>query len=179
MSGLINKMKNMMLGTVNDDEYEDEYEEMEPVREFYDLPRDRYSHDRDRDRDRERDVMDIPTTRGGKRASAPHNVVNFQASVQMQVVLTYPNSVQEATAICDYIKENKTCIVNLEGVDRNNAQRIADFLGGASYALNGEIQRVSNEIFIIAPANVHLSGELKEELKANGIVLPWITQAFK
>lgn len=108
---------------------------------------------------------------GGSGSSS--KVVSFQASIQMQVVLTSPQGINDATAICDYIKENKTCVVNLEGVDRVNAQRIADFLAGATYSINGEIQRISNEIFIIAPANVHISGEFKEELKASGLIFPW------
>ena len=97
----------------------------------------------------------------------------------MQVVITYPTDVDDAASACDYIKQNKTCIINLEGVDRANAQRIADFLGGAAYAIDGDIQRVSTDIFIVAPANVNITGEFKEELKANGLILPWVSSSFK
>lgn len=106
-------------------------------------------------------------------------IVSIHTNVQMQVVITYPCDVDDAAASCDYIKQNKTCIINLEGVDRANAQRIADFLGGAAYAINGDIQRVSTDIFIVAPANVNITGEFKEELKANGLILPWVSSSFK
>ena len=98
----------------------------------------------------------------------------------MQVVISYPKVVDDAATACDYIKQNKTCIINLEGIDRIVAQRIADFLGGAAYAINGDIQRISADIFIIAPSNVNITGELKEELKANGLILPWVpSSSFK
>jgi Uncharacterized protein conserved in bacteria len=106
-------------------------------------------------------------------------IVSIHTNVQMQVVITYPCDVDDAASSCDYLKQNKTCIINLEGVERANAQRIADFLGGAAYAINGDIQRVSNDIFIVAPANVNITGELKEELKANGLILPWVSSSFK
>lgn len=104
-------------------------------------------------------------------------IVSFNTSVQMQVVITYPGDVDDAALSCDYIKQNKTCIINLEGIDRVQSQRIADFLSGAAYAINGDIQRVSSDIFIVAPANVNITGELKEELKASGLILPWIASS--
>ena len=44
---------------------------------------------------------------------------------------------------------------------RNQAQRIVDFLSGSVYALNGNIQRVSHGIFLIAPQNVDILGGMK------------------
>jgi cell division inhibitor SepF len=79
-------------------------------------------------------------------------------------------------SLCDSIREGRTVIVNLEGVERPEAQRIADFLSGAAYSLQGDIQRISKAIFIVAPGGVKVSGEhLKEELKASGLILPWVT----
>ena len=107
-------------------------------------------------------------------------IISINNNIQMQVVITYPKAIEDAATACDYIRQNKTCVINLEDADRVVAQRVADFLGGAAYAVNGDIQRVSADIFIIAPANVNITGELKEELKANGLVLPWVpVSSFK
>ena len=51
-----------------------------------------------------------------------------------------------------------------------------EFLSGTCYSLNGYIQRVANNIFVIAPENVDVSGDFKEELKTKGIILPWASQ---
>ena len=52
------------------------------------------------------------------------------------------------------------------------ARRIVDFLSGAVYALDGNIQKVSNGIFLIAPYNVGIMGDFKDELRNKGI-FPW------
>jgi cell division inhibitor SepF len=62
--------------------------------------------------------------------------------------------------------------MNLESVDREVARRIVDFLSGAVYALDGNIQKVSNGIFLIAPYNVGIMGDFKDELRNKGI-FPW------
>jgi cell division inhibitor SepF len=62
--------------------------------------------------------------------------------------------------------------MNLESVERDVARRIVDFLSGAVYALDGNIQKVSNGIFLIAPYNVGIMGDFKDELRNKGI-FPW------
>lgn len=174
MNGILDKFKSMMLGTEYDD---DDYDNNE-----YD---DRREYD-------SRDDEDEAPTRGSarvsdidhintKKAAKNGNVLTFRnpgTQTEMQVVITRPNDVPDATLICDHVKENKACVVNLEGVQRDKAQRIADFLGGAAFALNGEIERISNEIFIIAPSSVHIAGDLKEELKAGSHMFSWAS-SFK
>ena len=89
-----------------------------------------------------------------------------------EVVIRHPADVSEAAKVCDFIKEDKVCVVDLTGMERNTAQRIADFLGGACYALNGCVQRISKDIFIIAPVGVLISGDVKDELEKDGYVIP-------
>jgi cell division inhibitor SepF len=60
----------------------------------------------------------------------------------------------------------------LEGLEKESARRVVDFLSGAVYALDGSIQRVSSNIFIIAPNNVDIMADFKEELRNKG-VFPW------
>jgi cell division inhibitor SepF len=104
-----------------------------------------------------------------------NKVLNLNSRIQ--VILTYPCDVDDSAKIVDDLKQNKICVVNLEGIERDQAQRIADFLGGASYALDGDIQRVSSDIFIIAPSDVNIIGDLREELKNNGLILPWLSNS--
>ena len=95
-----------------------------------------------------------------------------KSEVGQEIILRHPVDVGEAAKICDNIRDNKICVINLTGMERGMAQRIADFLGGACYAVNGTIQRVSKDIFIIVPDGVRITGELKDELEKDGYVLP-------
>ena len=60
-------------------------------------------------------------------------------------------------------------IINLENLDPELAKKIFDFVSGAVYALDGSIQKVSKSIFVLAPSNVDISGNISEELKNSGI----------
>jgi len=112
---------------------------------------------------------------GGKsfNDASSTKVVNFQASVQMEVVVIQPLAYDEAQIICDHIKAKRPVVLNLEKMEKNVAQRIMDFVSGSCYTLNGNLQRITNNIFIIAPENVDVAGDFREELKSNGIILPW------
>lgn len=112
-------------------------------------------------------------TGGKKYEGVSSNVVNFHASVQMEVVVIQPVSYDEAQVICDHIKSKRPVVLNLDKMEKNIAQRIMDFVSGSCYTLNGDLQRIANNIFIIAPENIDIAGDFKEELKSSGIILPW------
>lgn len=96
-------------------------------------------------------------------------VVSIHTQKQLRVVVMEPSSFEEAQTIADQLKNRRPVIVNLENADRNLAKRIVDFVSGTTYALNGNMQKVGNGIFLFVPSNVDISGEAKEDLKEKGI----------
>ncbi len=101
-----------------------------------------------------------------------NRVVNIHTTTQMKVVLYEPDNFEEAPSIVDDLKNRKPVIINLESIEPELARKFFNFLNGAIYALDGNIQKVSSGIFILAPNNVDISGNIKEELKNKG-VFPW------
>ncbi len=99
-------------------------------------------------------------------------VVNIHTANQFKMVVSQPDTFDDAQDICDHLKSKRPVVINLEGIDKQDAQRIIDFLSGSIYALDGSIQKVSSDIFVIAPNNVDVSGDLRDELK-NKTVFPW------
>lgn len=161
--GLFDKVKDVMFGEYveDDDDMMEEYEE-QPSRFG-------------RRREREEDEEEIPARRPSRRSSQPAPVVSVHNSNnQLQVVIKRPEKYEDSQDICDQLKVKKAVVVNLEKVEYPVAQRIMDFLSGACYSIDGSIQRVSSNIFIIAPDNVDVSGNFKEELKTKGVILPWV-----
>lgn len=61
--------------------------------------------------------------------------------------------------ICGYIKNRKPIIVNMEKLVPHEMQRAVDYLTGACYALNGTVEKVTDNIFIFAPENVNINPE--------------------
>jgi len=101
-----------------------------------------------------------------------NKVVNIHSSSQFKVIVMQPECFNDAKDVCDHLKNKKPTVINLEKVEKDTAQRIIDFLSGAVYSLDGNIQKVSGDIFIIAPYNVDIMGDFKEEIN-NKAVFPW------
>lgn len=103
---------------------------------------------------------------------SPGKVVNIHATTQLEVAVLQPQCYEDAREIADRLKAKRAVVVNLEKLDIDDAVKALDFISGAVYALEGEIQKVSNGIFLIAPYNVTISSDVKNELKNKG-VFPW------
>lgn len=96
-------------------------------------------------------------------------VVSIHSQKQMHVVVMEPSSFEEAQNIADQLKSHRPVIVNLENAEKILAKRIVDFISGTTYALNGNMQKVGNGIFLFVPNNIDISGEMRDELKDKGL----------
>ena len=111
---------------------------------------------------------------GKKFFGRKNKVVNMPQTQAIRMVISQPTSFEQSEEICNYLKERKSVIVNLEYVNKDVARRIVDFISGGVYALDGHIQKVSNSIFLIAPINYEISNEMaREEIKSK-LSVSWL-----
>lgn len=96
-------------------------------------------------------------------------VISMHAQRQIRVVVAEPGSFEEVKGITDNIKNRRPVIINLEQADTALAQRVVDFLTGATYALNGSMQKVGSGIFLFVPNNMDISGDYKDLGKGKGL----------
>ncbi len=101
-------------------------------------------------------------------------VVSMPQGNQVKMVISQPTTFEQSEEICQYLKERKSCIVNLEYVNKDVARRIVDFISGGVYALNGHIQKISNSIFLIAPANYDIANEMGREEVKSKLSVSWL-----
>lgn len=99
-------------------------------------------------------------------------VVNIHSAASAKVVIIKPNDYEEAANISDNLRNRKIVVVNTTSLEPRIAQRLLDFIGGACYALGGELQQVEKGVYILSPSNVEVSNDLKNELSSRGI-LSW------
>jgi cell division inhibitor SepF len=94
------------------------------------------------------------------------NVVSLQ-SIQKssKVILLEPRVYAEAQEIADHLKNRRAVVVNLQRIEHDQAKRIVDFLSGTVYAIGGDIQKIGSSIFLCAPDNIEVSGNITEMLK--------------
>ena len=152
MANLLNKMLNLVGWESEGEEVVDEIQEEEEKESTYQTPQ--YLH-------------------SISKKAQQNKVVNIHSNNQLKVVIMQPETFDDARDVCDHLKNKKPVIVNVESLNKETAQRVVDFLSGSVYGLDGDIQKVSSVIFLIAPNNVDIMGDFKDELKNRG-AFPWV-----
>lgn len=101
------------------------------------------------------DGVDVPKRRG--------QVLNLHAQRQLEIVVLQPKSFDDARAAADYLKMRRPVVVNLRGTHTDLARRIVDFTSGVTYALDGHLLRVGEEIFLFTPSHVVITADVGVE----------------
>ncbi len=166
MSFLTKIMDTMRLdnGDDEDDGYflDDDYiEDEKPAKKslFNKKPADDYDDDYD-------DPEPVKTS-FMRRNTSSNKVVSMRRG--MEVSLVKPTSLEDAREICDYLLAGKAVVLNMEGINTETAQRIIDFTSGATYSMNGNLQKISSYIFIATPQSVELSGDFQDLLSGSSM----------
>ena len=92
-----------------------------------------------------------------------------RVSDDSEVFVIKPDEFDDAQMIIDHLNRGQIIVINMEDLDLPTAQRIADFIGGASYAVDGLFQAISGNIFLATPNGTYVSGDLREELAGGSI----------
>ena len=104
--------------------------------------------------------------RPAPRDPAPAGNGGGMSDFSMHVVT--PRSFNDAQQVADEFKRSKPVIINLQNSDRELSKRLIDFASGMTYALGGGMQRISQGIFLLTPANVDVSAEEKARILERG-----------
>ena len=88
------------------------------------------------------------------------------SSARVHVVA--PSRFGDAKEIADRLKDNRPVIVNLQMAERDLQRRMIDFCSGVTYALSGEMEKVADQVFLLAPTNVKVSDEERQRLVERG-----------
>ena len=83
------------------------------------------------------------------------------SSNKVQLILVRPESFNDAPTIAANMRAKKAVVLNLEGVEKNLARRVVDFLSGCGYAMDGTVKKVSQSTYVFCPHNMEVLGDLK------------------
>lgn len=101
-------------------------------------------------------------------------VVQIPQAQQIKMKIAKPTNFDQADEIVMQLKEKNAVVINLEYVSKDVARRIVDVISGAVKALDGNIEKVSNSIFVIAPYNYDIVNEVTKEKIENKFSASWI-----
>lgn len=148
MAGLIDKMKYIV--GLDDEEEEYEYEPEEQYEET-------------------ESVNKKSEVKNNNKVVSLHTHTNANA----KVMIYEPKAYSEVTAIIEELKNRKLIVINMLGLEGEVKSNVFHCLSGAIYAMEGDMQKVAKDIFVLAPNNVEVdSNKISEEINSKGI-FPW------
>lgn len=92
-----------------------------------------------------------------------NKVVSMPQPQQIKMQISKPTSFEQAIDIIAQLKNKNSVVINLEYVSKDVGRRIVDVVSGAVKALDGNMEKVSNAIFVIAPYNYDIENQFSKE----------------
>ena len=153
-----------MLGLNETEEYEDE-EVIDTVEDTYERPaRSGYFARREKEVEERvtRTAKVLPMT-----GASP-------VVTSSKMVITEPQCFDDVKEISEHLKERRSVIVNLETVTKEDQRRIIDFLSGAIYVIDGNIQKISTLIYLITPKSVEIQNDIEKAQYRSKLSFSWM-----
>ena len=126
----------------------DSYEERDAYEENYDEQEEMQNYRPTNSRD-----SNVVSIKAGQAGSGPSKIVLYE-----------PRVYSDAKEVAQNLLNQKAIIINFSRMDDASARRVVDFITGTVYALNGEIQRVGDKIFLATPPKFETDGKITELL---------------
>lgn len=167
--GVLDKFLDIMKLS-DDDDFEDDFFDDEEYDDFEDEKPKKNVFKKEKKYDLDDEDDDFFEPKSKSRSSSTNKVTPMRQpskKSQMEVCVIKPASLDDGREIAETLLGGSTVILNLEGIDLEVAQRIIDFTSGATFAINGNLQKISNYIFLVTPTTVDISGDLQDLLNSS------------
>jgi cell division inhibitor SepF len=155
MASAMRKMA-VYLGLVEDEQrYHDKYDSYGEYEDY----------EEEADRPEAADEPDVRGSRdeyGGYADWRPEHVP--QPTDLARITTLHPRTYNEARTIGEHFREGTPVIMNLTEMVDSDAKRLVDFAAGLIFGLRGSIERVTNKVFLLSPANVEVTAEDKARI---------------
>ena len=102
------------------------------------------------EKDNNRQVMSL--------MSSKNNSTTVQR--EQKIMVFDPSVFSDVKNIGKMILNGRAVIVNFTKMDENQIHRVIDFLSGLIFAVNGDMQRIGEKIFLCTPKNFKIEGDL-------------------
>lgn len=153
MAGFMDKIKKF----VGNDEFEDEYDDYE-------------------EETVEEEVVEKKVSAGEKYVKSStkpsyeksSSVVSMPSVSRFFISVREPITFDDGTQVLDDVLKGKVVVLNLEMLEVEKKRQIFDFVSGGIYSLSGKIQKVTKDIFVLAPKGIDIDGKIKDQIESNG-----------
>jgi cell division inhibitor SepF len=139
-----------------DDDYEDSYDADD---EYGD-----YDAEVDEPDDRQVAVYADGASENGRLSRDRYGTAALQTTDLTRITTLHPRTYNEARTIGEHFRDGTPVIMNLTEMVDSDAKRLVDFSAGLIFGLRGSIERVTNKVFLLSPANVEVAAEDKARI---------------
>lgn len=91
-----------------------------------------------------------------------------------KMVITQPACFDDVKEIGEHLKTKKSVIVNLETVNKEDHRRIVDFISGATFVLDGSVQKISSLIYLITPKSIEIQNDIERAQYRSKLPFTWM-----
>ncbi|MEM7322014.1 MAG: cell division protein SepF [Actinomycetota bacterium] len=95
-------------------------------------------------------------------------VVRSLDSMRAKPRTLLPESFADAKLVADEFKRKVPVLLNLQGLDRDLARRLIDFASGICYALDGSMEKIASQVFLLIPDGAEVSAEDRRRIEERG-----------
>src|SRR6267154_4623924 len=168
MAGTMHKMA-VYLGLVEDDpRYDDGYDSYEEYEDDYGEQAEPAEPEADRPVPRARSEFVVDPAPPAAPRPSTHVPGPTHATDLARITTLHPRTYNEARTIGEHFREGTPVIMNLTEMVDSDAKRLVDFAAGLIFGLRGSIERVTNKVFLLSPANVQVTAEDKARIAERG-----------
>ena len=76
---------------------------------------------------------------------------SFNAKTGITPKIYKPLTFSEVELLANELLNHQTIIVSLLDIEKSEARRICDFLNGVCFALNGEVKKIEQRVYLFSP----------------------------
>ena len=98
----------------------------------------------------------------------PHAAAAGTVAELSRITTLHPRTYNEARTVGENFRDGTPVIMNLSEMDDSDAKRLVDFAAGLVFGLRGTIERVTNKVFLLSPADVTVTAEDKARMAESG-----------
>ncbi|MFD1319482.1 cell division protein SepF [Loigolactobacillus zhaoyuanensis] len=95
--------------------------------------------------------------------------MNATPSKASKIVIFEPRIYSDVKEAATHLLNSRAVVLSFNRIDQAQAKRIVDFLTGTVFAINGDIERIGDDIFLCTPANFEIDGNLSDILRKDGL----------
>lgn len=169
MAGAMRKVGEY-LGLVEQADFEDEYEELEPTGTGGPARQAAPVAPIDGRRLDERARASSPAPAGESNVSRIEDASSQSTSVTdlTRIETVTPRTYNDARTVGEHFRGRVPVIMNLSEIDDDDAKRLVDFAAGLVFAVHGTLNRVTSKVFLLSPSSVTVTDEDKQRIAAGG-----------